>query len=383
MTPKPSPAAGSPVPWALLGMLALVTLIERYGVRDNLNFMDNVAVSWKYTGKVVARKAPRNDILCFGDSLLKFGVLPPVVQARTGQRTYSLGLLSGSAPSSYFLLRRALEAGARPRSVVVDFARGILGDGPDSLTRPYPWADLLNLRETLELSWVARDPGLLASIAVRRLLPSDRRRFEIRAHIVAALKGRQTGQRDVAPALWRNWNTNEGGQANPKVGPFPDPVIPDEAAFKPGTWRCHPVNAFYVRKFLELAASRGIRVYWLLPPVTPGTLSHWVHSGDERLYLDYVRSEQSHFANVEVIDGRYSGFQREVFVDGVHLDRDGAAALSAGVGDILRTAMARPADRRGDWHKVADFHDLPTEIAIEDVGQSRTALKTVLEKRRR
>jgi hypothetical protein len=269
--------------------------------------------------------------------------------------------------------------------VVVDFARGILGDGPASITRPYPWSELLSTRETLELCLDARDPDLFASIAVGRVLHSQRGRHEIRDNIMTALRGQRTGQCDIAPALWRNWNTNEGGQANPKVGTFADNVIPANAPIKPGTWRSDPVNDRYVRKFLELASKRGITVYWLLPPVTPGTLSNWVHSGDEKLYLDYVRREQARFPNLVVLDGRYSGFERPVFVDGVHLDRDGAAGLSASVGESLRLSMTQSRSRtdRADWVRIPDFNDRPTEVAIEDVGQSRTVLKALLEKRRR
>jgi hypothetical protein len=373
----------SPAPWGLLGMLALVAAIEQFGMRGNLDFMNNVAVSWAFTGRHVARRAPGKAILCFGDSMLKFGILPRVVGEKTGERAHSLALQSGSAPSSYFLLRRALDAGARPRAVVVDFARGILGDGPASVSRPYPWSELLTLRETLDLCRTARDPELLATLAVRSVLYSYRGRFEVRDNIKAALRGRRTGQRDIAPALWRNWNANEGGQANPKVGPFADVVIPDNAPIKPGTWRCDPVNAQYVRRFLELAASRGITVYWLLPPVTPGTLSHWVHSGDERLYVDFVRGEQARFPNLVVLDGRYSGYERPVFVDGVHLDRDGAAALSAGVGEVLRREMHRAARDRLSWVRLPAFSDRPTVLPIEDVGQSQIVLKTLLGTRRR
>lgn len=376
-------------PAGLLGMIVLIVTIELGYMRGNLDFMDNVAVSWKYTGKAVNRRAKGNSILCFGDSMLKFGLLPRLLAADTGQKTYSLAVLSGSAPSSYFLLRRALDSGARPSAVIVDFARGILGDGPASVTRPYPWVELLGLRELAELCWTAKDPDLAASLGVRWFLPSSRQRHEIRAHLLARLANKPTDQREVSPALRRNWLANAGGQANPKVEPFEDVVIPENQPIKPGSWRCDPVNALYLHRFLELAQHHGIQVYWMLTPVTPGTFSHWVHSGDEQLYIDYVRDQQSRFSNLVVLDARKSGYERSVFVDGVHLDRDGAAALSVGVAQALRTSL-RGGSPTGNtkaesnkWVMIPKFANPSPALPIEDVRESRLALKSEADQRNR
>ena len=371
------------VPVGLLGMIVLITTIELGVMRGNLDFMDSVSVSWKYTGKIVKRKAKGNSILCFGDSMLKFGLMPQILTEGTGQKSYNLAVLSGSAPSSYYLLRRSLDTGARPSAVIVDFARGILGDGPASETRPYPWIELLKPREAAELCWTARDPNLAASIGLRWVLHSVRQRHEIRAYVTAMLSGKPPVQRDVSPALWRNWNTNDGGQANPKVEPFEDVVIPENHPIKVGTWRCDPVNEMYVRRFVELAQSHNIKVYWMLPPVTPGVFSHWVHSGDEQLFIDFVRQQQSRFANLVVLDARYSGYERPVFVDGVHLDRDGAAALSVGVSQALRHSMSEAGVERTKWVKIPAFADRSSRVAIEDVGESILALKSGMGQRKR
>jgi len=61
-----------------------------------------------------------HDVLCFGDSQMKFGIAPHVVAARTGRPAYNLAIVGGQPPASYFLLRRALEAGARPSAVLFD-----------------------------------------------------------------------------------------------------------------------------------------------------------------------------------------------------------------------------------------------------------------------
>ena len=61
------------------------------------------------------------EVLAFGDSMVEFGVLPGVIAERSGLRAINLAVHDGSPAVSYFLLRRALEAGARPRAIVVDF----------------------------------------------------------------------------------------------------------------------------------------------------------------------------------------------------------------------------------------------------------------------
>lgn len=366
------------IPVGLLGMIVLVTTIELGVMRGNLDFMDNVALSWKYTGKIVKRKAKGNAILCFGDSMLKFGLMPRVITERTGQKSYNLAVLCGSAPSSYYLLRRALDTGARPSSVIVDYARPILGDEPGSVTRPFPWIELLDSREAAELCWTAKDPNLATSIGLRWVLHSVRQRQEIRAHVLAKLSGTPTGQRDNAPALWRNWNQNQGGQANTKVKPFDEVVIPKNHPIKAGTWRCDPVNEVYVHKFIELAQRHNIKVFWMLPPVTPGVFSHWVHSGDEMRYIDFVRQQQSRFPGLVVLDARDSGYERSLFVDGVHLDRDGAGALSYGVAQALRKSISEPGETRSTWIPIQTVGESSPRIAIEDIAESRRALRGII-----
>ena len=39
--------------------------------------------------------------------------------------------------------------------------------------------------------------------------------------------------------------------------------------YLPSDWVCHPVNGKYIKRFLSLAESRDIPVFWLLPPLRP------------------------------------------------------------------------------------------------------------------
>ncbi len=75
----------------------------------------------------------------------------------------------------------------------------------------------------------------------------------------------------------RNWRLNCGAQVAPR------PFVPIEGALpKPyegshWKWRPHPAHAFYVERFLNLAAAHQIPVYWVLTPA----MSAWLDRNDE------------------------------------------------------------------------------------------------------
>jgi hypothetical protein len=359
-------------------MAVVVAAVEGLYVRGNPMFVETVAASWRYAGRMASSRAPGYDVLGFGDSKMKFGLVPPVLGRLSGRKAYNLALHSGSAPSSYFLFRRALEAGARPRAIVVDYAWLILADGPSSKTRVYPWADLLSLREAAELCWDARDADLFASILVRSVLPSLRGRFEVRAEVLAALREKPTRQKQINLVQTRNWEANSGAHVaeNAAAGSYEDTVLPAGLPPRKGTWACEAVNLVYVERLLDLAERHGVTVYWLVPPVAPGLQSKWNHLGDEGLYDQFVRSRLERHANLIVVDGRGAGFAASLFVDGIHLDRDGAIGLSAGLAEV----MSRPsAAARARWVGLPPYRSgLGAGLPVEDLAQSRQALESVV-----
>jgi hypothetical protein len=355
--------------WGLLGMIVMVALLERFGFRNNVDFASAVVVSWRFKDVPIAPRAKGCDVLCFGDSFVQLGVLPRVIRERTGRRAYNFAIHSGSSPSSCFLLRRAIESGATPSLVIVDFARDILAEGPASITRPYPWADLLNKHEMIDLSWAARDPDLIAMFTLGRILPSLRVRYEVRASVLSALTGQETGQRLMNLGLLRNWNRNAGAQVvqkHPNVHRDPAPPAGPPGV---GNWRPDPVNALYVEKFLRLAASHGINVVWLLPPCSPWVQALWDHSGDEAIFDRFIRETEARHTNLVVLDARRAGFPAEVFFDGIHLDRDGALALSAGIADFLIT-HPKTAELASRHTALRDYLPHPIDIPLEDLAQS-------------
>ena len=89
---------------------------------------------------------------------------------------------------TYFVLRRALESGARPSAIVIDTKPAVLIGGADY--NAHYWPAALSPRECLELGRIARKGTLGLAAMTARLLPSLQARLEVRSRIEAALGGR-------------------------------------------------------------------------------------------------------------------------------------------------------------------------------------------------
>jgi len=353
-------------------MLALVGAIERSWFHENLAFSNGLGHGWSATALQVKKVARGRDVLCFGDSMIKYGLIPRVLCERTGRSAFNLGLVGGSAPSTYFLLRRALEAGARPSTIVVDFSRELLQFEPESKTRALPWADLLNLREVLEFSSAARNLDLFAGISLSRLLPSLKNRDGARPFVQARLRGENPNWDFAALQIRRNCNANLGAMVNVKAV-FQDFPAPSVAHTQAPSWQPHPTNLHFLHRFFELATKRGIEVVWLLPPVSPGTQRIWDASGEERLFESFVRSVLKQYSPMIVVDARHAGYEASVFHDATHLDRDGAMALSGSVADLLRHGDIGP-PRTSRWITLPTYRGASSIASVEDLGQSGVAV---------
>src|SRR5207247_551116 len=101
--------------------------------------------------------------------------------------SYNLALMGGQPMAGYFLLRRALDQGARPRAILVGFAADRLQGDPRRATRGL--TEIVRPAEALDLACTAGDPGLFAAMVLARALPSYRCRMEIRAHFPQVLRG--------------------------------------------------------------------------------------------------------------------------------------------------------------------------------------------------
>jgi hypothetical protein len=359
-------------------MIVLVWAIEKNLVHNHLHIQNAHGTSWAHAGNLVRRQARRCDILCFGDSTVKHGLLPRVLSDQTGRSAYNLAVLNGAPPSSYILFRRAIDAGARPSAVVVDFMQGLLAQGPASKVRSNPWADLVNFRESVELCWTARDPDLFFWITLARLFPSIKNRFEIRSFVRCRLKGEEDPASCQSLVCPRNWNQNNGAMMFPDI-PFiderPVPIGPPA----PGSWVCDPTNEVYLDRFLELAEEYQIRVYWLMPPVAPVHQARFDLTGNEGRARMFMLKILRRFPNVVVIDGQHAGYGNSAFWDAVHLHCGGATALTTGVAEVIRHP---PSDPRADSRWVAlPFYRKPViQSPLETYDRSSAALIDELRK---
>jgi hypothetical protein len=359
-------------PAALPGMLGLVLAVELFLTRHPRDFLLYEGGDWGQAGRAARRLAAGCEVLCFGDSQVKLGVQPRVLEPLLGRRAYNLAVAAGPPPASFFLLRRALEASARPAAILVDFHPQLLQADP--WTRARYWPELVTTREALALARTARDAGLFASVMLDRLIPSLRGRHQIRANLVAALQGRgESGRAATLLSLRRNWRVNRGAGVAAKNPRFTGEVGAGFAEVYPDQWPLDPVATAYVRRFLRLAASHEIPVLWLIPPFCPEIEARRDSKGLSAQYDRFVRAMQARFPNVVVADARRSGYGPGVFIDPVHLDRQGAATLSADVAAVLGRVLAG----RGDaprWVELPAYRDRSAEFPLEDASQSCVAL---------
>jgi hypothetical protein len=368
-------------PWALFGMLGLVAMIELAVARHDLDLTATAtSCEWLATGRAARREAVNSEVICLGDSLMKLGVVPKLLQQHLGKRTYNLAVSGGRAPTSYFILRRALDAGTRPDAVLVNFKWTALRTNIRANLRVLP--ELVGPREHLDLAWTARDSCLLLTLMLSEVLPTFKSRFEVRANILAALQGASTSIRGPIVPWQLNWRKNNGAHLMAKNPSFRGDVNSAPNDFFLNDWSCDPINAIYLERLLKLAASRDIPVFWLITPICPAAQARQEQIGADAAYARFARAVQSRFPNLVVIDGRHAGYHDSVFFDPTHLDRQGAAAFTIDVASVVgRCLRGTPPGMR--WIELPVYRDPPVDLAIEDVAQSAIALRQASERIRR
>src|SRR5947209_8621239 len=106
--PRPSPARGAgerkkppsePFPWGLIGLIALVLGIESIVARHELGLMSYVALNARYA-VAEARTSDDCQVLCLGDSQVKFGLDPWTIEAGSGLRAKNLAIAGSPTPTS-------------------------------------------------------------------------------------------------------------------------------------------------------------------------------------------------------------------------------------------------------------------------------------------
>jgi hypothetical protein len=357
-------------------MLVLVAAAELFVSRNALTFMDTTEFDWMSSRRATRKLAAKCDILCFGDSMLKFGVVPRVLEATLGRKVYNLALLDGKPALAYTLFRRALAAGAKPSALIVDFA-------PEQLKQP-PWHLLINAhwnalmaspREAWELASTYHNMSFFGRLVVAGVLPSFRCREQIRLDFEAGYQGWGAPNREQNLLLHRNRRTNSGNLLLAKKpeyrGDVPPQCVSDLLSIE---FEILPENASFVHRLLRLAAEHRIAVFWLMPPNAPKVIARRDEVGLHAKYDAFARRLLARFPNLTVLDARHAGYRENVFVDPVHLDRDGAVALSSDIAEVLENALshAQPVPR---WVHLPDYRERPVAPELEDLEQSRMAVE--------
>ncbi len=371
--------AANRVPRGFLGMLVLVAVFEAYIARNDLKFSRIEADDWKSSARVAESQLPPGGVFFFGDSQIKFGVSPLLLEAKLGQPSHCLAIQGGQAPSSYFLLRKALNSGVIPTSIVVDFEPHLNRDGIDHNKRM--WSEVAGLADSLELAWHAKDANAFAAMALALALPSYRERNEIRDNLMTALRG----ETSVMPA-WlemasRNKGMNRGALAitkNPTGSPI-DASKWGNRTEKP--WAPDPVNDLYAKKFLKLALDNRIPVYCLIMPVAPGVHEKYEQNGLEQAYDAWIKKLQANHSNLYVLDWRHSDYRDPSFTDGLHLNVEGAFSITTALGDYLeRSFRGEGVDQR--WVPMPSFRLESRRIAVEDSNRSDQFMRSTAALRR-
>jgi hypothetical protein len=348
-------------------MLALIVLTESFIARNDLKFSRIEANDWKTTAESARSSGQFGGILCLGDSQVKFGLLPLVMESKVGQPVECLAVQGGQAPSTYFLLKKALEAGARPSALVIDWEPHLLKSGAEHNVRM--WPEITDLSDNLELSWTAGDASGFLSRLMAGIFPSYRARTEIRDNIKAALNGETPQMPEWIERSARNRMMNRGATALAKdhIGRTADLNRWGNKVATP--WSAHPVNTAFARKTLKLAEAYKIPVFIAIMPVSPGMLQKYEQNGMDQPYTQWVKKLVHRFPNVVVVDLRRSNYDASVFYDPLHLDRDGALSASLAFGRFLRDHLDQP-PTANRWVQMTPYQPAVAEVAFEDTTQT-------------
>jgi hypothetical protein len=352
------------LPAGLVGALVVLLPIECFLAAHPLEFGLPDQGEWSYSATAARAQSRHRDLLCFGDSMMKCGVYPKVLERVLGRSSYNLAVSAAPAPASYFLLRAALNHGADPRAILVDFQPALLTQGPKTVGL---WGQLLSLHEIVELAWSCRDADLFARSALQRVIPSVRGRDTIRCNILAALFALPVTHREVCLARVRNWNHNLGAFAAPVNATYHGEMTQkDNEHLAPRPW--NPVNIAYARRFFALAELRQIPVYLVIPPLIPAIEQSRERLGLSARYDALVQSWQAQFAMLSVIDARASRYGNSEFCDAVHLNQAGASTLSVDLADRIGERLA--GGIRPGWSSLPRYRAWTKQDSTEDFRAS-------------
>lgn len=322
-------------PRGLVGMMAILAAVEAMLGSSDVSGTTHLIDSWTDARAMATSDQVRESaILCLGDSQIKQGLLPTVLGDRLGAPAYNLAVHGGQPAAAYMILRRALDAGARPRGVVVGFFPGLLGS--DLRINVRQWPEIVGAASALDLALTARDFELGTRTLLGVVLRSYRARAQLRSAVVSAVRGEANPAVAETLADRNQRRSNRGALTLPANPAFVDDAGPAVAASTAGhAWKPKPENERFVRRFLDLARSRGIAVYWVTPTLSPASQAVRERLGLHEGYVRYLRRLQAEYPHLTVLDTLGLPLDRSDFYDPCHLESRAAARLSAAVADAI------------------------------------------------
>jgi hypothetical protein len=355
-------------PLGLIGLLGIILVVESAIGHYEFDLMSGFQWDWRLAWENTPKVAEDAEVLCFGDSQLKFGIVPQLLERQLGASVFNLALVGGRCSSSYFLLRRVLESGHRPRAVVVDFFPFFMKQGHQPSLSMLP--EILTLRDGLDLSVRSRDGNLLGHLVTARLLPSFRNRQGLRDQLANLVSGSQGDPLYTLSHLIRNYRVNRGSMLMPSVaGRSYDADEWRRTYFSDTNFR--PVNLIYLDRFLSIAEDYHIPVYWVLPPNDPSLRAECRKSGYDVALTQFVRHVQKKHPAVVVLDARACGFDADLFNDPHHLGSKGAYALTRSLGDALAENWP-PSSQR--WITLPRYQPRPIDWPLENIDASKAVV---------
>ena len=355
-------------PAGLLGALVLIASAESFLAWNEMDYTTSTRTEWTLSRQAATVEAPRHSVLALGTSMAKLGLYPAVVARESGQTAYNLAYCAGRIPGSYHLLKHALEAGARPKAVLLEvhptYMETPFDDGVNA------WPNLLEPADCLDLAWSARDASFFARTMLAKILPSYNCRAEIRASIVGALAGQASQNRHINQIVVRNFARNSGAYVSRRPHPYHGEISPHLAnLYLQPTWKSNPLNEQYLRRILDLCTANEIQVFWLIPPFVPTLQALREQLGSDAAYTFWTEKIRQQYPGMIVLDARKAGYDFPYFLDAAHLDFPGAVAFSAEVGRIVKAALERPSEVPR-WFPLSPYRDAASDAALEDMVQS-------------
>ncbi len=363
------------VPTGFLGMLILVALVETAVSLAGSRFLDIVPFGWTFSAGAASKKTVGADILFLGDSLVKHGLSPRVFREVTGRSAYNLAAPASTAPMTYTLYRRAVDAGAHPSVIVFDLKPSLQVGGLEYNVRNF--SQVMSFRELFGVCRAVRFRGAVTELMVNSVLGSYRCRHEIRGAIFAALAGKNSPYLNYNILSERNFQVNDGVNiATPKPTYNGTVTEPEHAHLISKGFFANRLNVDYTHRLLTLAGEQRTRTYLVLPPFVADLTERRRQTGAELKYEAYVRSLQDRFPRLTVLDARASGYPYSVFIDPIHLDLRGTLALSDDVAQILREDLKQVDPMRAPkrWIKLPAYRPRPIPPDLEDVELSRARI---------